>query len=573
MKPGAPSTRIGLRVALQTDTGRLVLVSAIAVGIPLLAAYVTGAVDHPHNDDWAFYRILFDLSDTGHFHLVGWNEMTLIGHLAAALPLVKVFGHNVTAVNTFEAILSGAGLVALGMIARRFLPSRYALLVVVMVAVFPAFAIMVPTFMTDNAAIAAQMACVALGLAGISAEGKKRHYLVTASLVVGLFGFSIREFALVAPLAVVIGYGLAQKKSRRSLIGPLVSLFALAGIAVAVYAWRHAIPGDSSHSGQQPSFTSMLVAASQGLFGLSLAVAPALLIALRNRVQLGSQIAVATIGTMMLGLFAIQKTAFTPTCCFNSQGSVFLGNMLTERGALGNQVLFGDRPVLFPAPLWIFLSAAAVAAAAALVVLGVKRLLQFQPRALLDDPSSATLVALGLGTVAAIVVRARLGGAVLDRYLTVLIAVVGIFLLRGRPVARSVKEGAGPLAALAGLTLVAFMVVMNRSAFDAARWRGGEAAVAAGIPARDVDAGFEWVGYRYPGVVREAAARRSAATPPGYMDLFPRAGNCGVVAASPASGPEFVPIAEIPYREFLTVQHVYVYRYLPGCEAAGLPAG
>jgi hypothetical protein len=58
------------------------------------------------------------------------------------------------------------------------------------------------------------------------------------------------------------------------------------------------------------------------------------------------------------------------------------------------------------------------------------------------------------------------------------------------------------------------------------------------------------------------------------MDMFPRAGNCGLLAASPQTGPDFIPLGQVAYRQFLglSTQHLYVYRYVPGCAAAGLPA-
>ena len=49
-------------------------------------------------------------------------------------------------------------------------------------------------------------------------------------------------------------------------------------------------------------------------------------------------------------------------------------------------------------------------------------------------------------------------------------------------------------AALAWLATSALIIAANSFAYDAARWRAGEAAVAMGYDARTVDAGYEWVG-------------------------------------------------------------------------------
>jgi hypothetical protein len=59
---------------------------------------------------------------------------------------------------------------------------------------------------------------------------------------------------------------------------------------------------------------------------------------------------------------------------------------------------------------------------------------------------------------------------------------------------------------LAWLAVSAFAIAANSLAYDAARWREGEAAVAMGYNARTVDAGYEWVGYHSIGAGAGAGA-------------------------------------------------------------------
>jgi hypothetical protein len=128
----------------------------------------------------------------------------------------------------------------------------------------------------------------------------------------------------------------------------------------------------------------------------------------------------------------------------------------------------------------------------------------------------------------------------------------------------------GTVAGAAALVLIGVAGVGSAASFDSARWRAGQVAVDAGIPAEDVDAGFEWVGFHYGGVANEPVARRSAPTPPGYMDSFPAAGNCGLVAASPQADPDFQLIKTISYSHWIgaRIHHLWVYRYVKGCDAA-----
>src|SRR5436190_19090118 len=50
-------------------------------GAYVAMAYITGVMDVPTDDDWAYSRIVSTLYSTGHIHLVGWNEVSLVGHL------------------------------------------------------------------------------------------------------------------------------------------------------------------------------------------------------------------------------------------------------------------------------------------------------------------------------------------------------------------------------------------------------------------------------------------------------------------------------------------------------------
>ena len=153
-------------------------------------------------------------------------------------------------------------------------------------------------------------------------------------------------------------------------------------------------------------------------------------------------------------VFALQQTGGNPTCCYNSPGSVFLGNLLTERGSLGNQALFADRPVLFPPVPWMLLTAGAIAAGAALLALAARRLTTPGPWRVGRDPGATTLALLGWSTGAAIVFRHALGGPLFDRYVVVPVAIAAIMLLRDVTAPRSLTEVRGAVAVGAALALM-----------------------------------------------------------------------------------------------------------------------
>jgi hypothetical protein len=85
--------------------------------------------------------------------------------------------------------------------------------------------------------------------------------------------------------------------------------------------------------------------------------------------------------------------------------------------------------------------------------------------------------------------------------------------------------------AAAALATASLTLLLNSSAFDAARWRMGEQATRAGFAADTVDAGMEWVGYHASGI-----ANVGAIGPPDqtwYSAWWPSFRQCALVSSSP----------------------------------------
>jgi hypothetical protein len=116
---------------------------------------------------------------------------------------------------------------------------------------------------------------------------------------------------------------------------------------------------------------------------------------------------------------------------------------------------------------------------------------------------------------------------------------------------------------LAGLAATSLALLANANAFDAARWRMGELAVARGIPAGTVDAGLEWVAFHATGV-----AKPYAKAPPGwsrYDAWWPSFRLCAMVSTSPLDLPdlELIEADRAAYRLFLfggPTKPLYLYR-------------
>lgn len=484
--------------------GRLAALVAVAVGVPIVLAYAAGAMQIPRIDDWAFSRVAYDLYSTGHFRLIGWGEMTMIGHELWGLPWIAVFGRSTTALHWAGATAAALGLVGTFALYRHFLSLRLALFGTAAIAVLPAFAVLSTTYMTDLTSYAGEAGCLVLGVGALSAGGGRRERLLLAgSLVVGFWAFSCRESSLAAPLAVVLGDLLLARRGGRSLRRPIVLGVGLLAAAVLLYAWRKGLPYDQSTPLTRPgllgvSHTVLVVLA--GYFTVALGVLPVLLPGWR-RARSEPRVA---LGVLVVGV-ALVAVGHYPS---HEAGTLLEGNAVTRFGFGGPQHSpFGERGPLLPLVVWLAINLLAVAAGALLA----GRLWaavassggSWRERLRLPRTDVALIVIYALLTAVLLAVRAVERGFLLDRYFLSMTMALGLLALLG-------ASGRGPVPLRAGavalglVALLSLLIVRDANSYDSERWEAARAAVAAGVPAGQVSAGFEWVGAHHRGPIPES---------------------------------------------------------------------
>jgi hypothetical protein len=158
----------------------------------------------------------------------------------------------------------------------------------------------------------------------------------------------------------------------------------------------------------------------------------------------------------------------------------------------------------------------------------------------------------------------------LDRYLYPMVPAAAILFLRGpaQP-SRFGRSHAFAHAAFAWLVASAFIIAANSFAYDAARYREGEAAVALGYDARTVDAGYDWVGYHASGAETPGSNPYALNW---YEDNWSSFRPCAVLSNSPLDGGPFklVRVNRSAYLQFLffgPAEPLYLY----GAPADGCP--
>jgi hypothetical protein len=251
----------------------------------------------------------------------------------------------------------------------------------------------------------------------------------------------------------------------------------------------------------------------------------------------------------------------------HDSATVLDGNVLSKFGGGGPQTTsIGGRDALFPGALWLGINLVAVAAGAFFAAAiwaaapswassgpGRRRITFSRPR-----PDVGVILLYTALTAALLIFRAVEKGFLIDRYylsLTMAVGLLALLSLSDRsPV--SMRRGGSAIVAVA---LLSALVVLDVNAYDTARWSAAEAAVAQGVPATEISAGFEWIGAHHPG--RIGADENIL----GYPD------RCVLVAVQPLHGPAhqlreirtYAPIGGVLER------HLWVYREPRLCGASG----
>ncbi|HZQ57453.1 MAG TPA: hypothetical protein VFA84_05445 [Acidimicrobiales bacterium] len=562
------------------------VIAVVAVAWALAAASHSAGI--PRTDDWAWARVAVSLHRTGHVRLVGWGPMTMVGLVVWAQPWLAAFGPHVWALDLGASLLAAAGLLGAWRLSRPVGGAGAGLVVVATIVLAPGFVRDTASFMTDGPAFALAALALLAGVEAAGAEGARRRWLEAACVVCGLWAFTIREFAIAAPLAVLGVRWLAERERRRPLA-------AQAGVVVACaavfWAWRSSLSGGQPYGGRPPVFTiaALLVCVA---FTTSLLLVPVLAATApswwpaRHR---AGRLAGMAAGAAL----AMVPVAYEPGS-WSHRYQWLTGDYLDPRGINGNKLLLGSRPRLLPAAGWAAVEALAIAAGIVVLGLlgetaamwwrardrdGLARDRREGPGRARDweEPANRALgrrilaahLAVSALLVAAAVVR---NGAVYDRYLWPLALSGAVLVVTAFPVVPFSRwhpaASQAALMVVCAFALVSLAVTLNSDAFDGARWRAARQAVSQGAAPMAVDGGFEWVGWHATGVADANAA--GDATRPYWVAMVGEPAPCVEVAASRITLPGLTLERAVTWRTWLLFgrAHLYVYRRA-GCASGG----
>ena len=399
-------------------------------------------------------------------------------------------------------------------------------------------------------------------------------------MAVGCLGFSVREFDLAAPAAVLVALGVQDARQWR---GPRRHLwvYCLAGVVVlavcgAVYLWTGHLANAQQETAGPPT-ASALRAVGEAYFTLAFFVSPFLPAAVRRSWRTASPKGLP--GGLPVGLpvgLAVAAVVFAVGLTLLASGhGVFTGNYLAQQGMSTNASLPGGRPELFAGPVWRLLELVGVAAGSALAFVAAnatRDLLRTRSRPPVSEKSIVMLFT-WLSAAGLVLYGLFVRAAIFDRYVWALAfgAAVLLAAFSSKPVAvtrpavyHEPRWGARAWQAALALLAIAVggVIALNADAYDGARWAAGQEAVRAGFPASEVDASFDWVGsHTSAPAVRGRNVPGAASYETWYDQLFPGFKDCAFVSGSRLSEPHLSVLGAVKYKEFgfALTEHLYIY--------------
>ena len=505
------------------DIAAVVILITLGAAIPLLIAQSAGALKIPRSDDWSYLTTLFRWVDGDGLNFNNWVSMTLVGQLVLAAPVAVLARHSIGAVHIATALIGAVGLIALYYVGVRVTQRRSAaLLVAVTMTLSPLWVAMAPTFMSDIPSFTLQMLMTAAGVKGLLTKSRRIPWLI-ATVALGVAGCSIRQFAIVPLIAVLLAFAvIAKRDGDRALMRATIASGLIAFVAIGVLMfWWASIPDPLKGAPMHPTLGSLREAAARGIGYLRLCgllllpvlayVGPIRVVKRSWRASALTTTLVATLTTTALILAAATLGE-----------DAFVGNYIHPRGVLADDVLVGTRPFLIARPAWLALVILGSLGAVVIMLCAVPGYMRAKSRVLsrnnemrarreAPDPIAVFFGLTLLGLFAAYVSTDALQinrFPIFDRYVITGLPLIALLILRDMSLLGSQEElvtgraaGREPgraLAIISSLVLLASLGTIwgvDSARYDATRWQVSKDAVAKGFNPLHIDGGFEWVAW------------------------------------------------------------------------------
>ncbi len=387
------------------------------------------------------------------------------------------------------------------------------------------------------------------------------------SLMLGFVGVSIRQYAVIPVIAVVLValcLVVADKDWRR--LRAVLVLSAFFGVAaLGILYWWSGLPDSKSLSPSFPTIHTIsgtLIKDAGFLRLAGLLLLPVVVLTGPVKIFQRAWRASNNVTTLLSMVMAVWLTVMY----FRVPESPFVGNYVAREGVLSIVVLAGNRPDVIPA--WLFdLLVVVGSLAGMLIVLAAVPFAMDLPRRVrerdllhVNDPLVAVMGLTIVGFVIAYSAATVTGLPVYDRYALPLLPLLAFLLLRTTQREPQSERSPRPRKVWAGIAIVLLALLglaytVDSASFDGTRWKVAEAAVRKGYEPVQVGGGFEWLGYhrQHGPQFRWEGAKKNVnklpfAAPCITVVINPPHPKRGVVASAESSAISRGPVAIVAHR-------------------------
>ena len=473
---------------VSTKEIKIVLSVALIYLIGLVSwASSNGALGIPRNDDAFYLRTAFHFAKSGNFVPISAYP-TLIGQSIISVPVIKIFGENIAALQIFCAFLGVTGLVFIYLLFRDFLVWYHSTICVAVLALGPIFSNLSISYMTDIPAFAFQVAGIFLLSRSLVAKSRNLSWLVGSFLATAT-AFTIRQSSIsaVAVTLVVLFIYRDRHIFKARVIVPIVVLFCVS--LTFFYTWRASLaefqnfPIDTEKF-HNPAYLAVSSVLSLGMtYGIYLFP----IVLLINPIALLKSLWKYELYAVLLGGFAVSYA-------FLEVRPKPIGNYFSQFVPVQAAVKASSHDLLYGWEWQLIQVVGLVCTGYFLIISGVWCRRKFaNPRRSTESFTVALISLLLLGGFLA----GGFGGAGFDRYGFLVIPLSAALLLRI----------SGELDVLfrfshwKSLACCVLVLVYGARAFDAstrydgAAWRIAEQLTKSGADPRSIDGGYPWFAF------------------------------------------------------------------------------
>jgi 4-amino-4-deoxy-L-arabinose transferase-like glycosyltransferase len=458
----------------------------IYLGILFLWANHNGALGIPRNDDGFYLRTSFHFAATGEFVPVSAYPM-LFGQTLFSLPVIKIFGENIAALQIFWSSLAVFALIVLYRVFRESFSSMHSAFCVVPLAVGPIFANLSLSHMTDLPAISFQIFGICCMVKSVTSKNRIFIWMIVSLMFISI-AFTIRQSSVYLLGAFAAFLLLNRKKLSHVKTSGSILALNCAGLVV-FYVWRSGL----AHFGNFPIETNwylnpvshvrdsiLNIGMTYGMyiFPLVLLVNPKLMI--KNFGKKGVSISIA-VGVAIAFTFFVMRPK--PS-----------GNYFSQFVAYQSAKDTSSYDIIY-ASEWQFIQLIGLITTAAFLIICARWFFLKAKRLISVDSSFSTL---------SIVLMCLVGfqifafhGVGFDRYGILVIPLLGAFLIKCAKDQNVLISGFPVVSLLYGVLLLTWGVrAFDASTnFDGAAWKIAQQQVDSGTSPRAIDGGYSWFAF------------------------------------------------------------------------------